>query len=143
MAPDLAVPALADAAVHVGFEGRVNVRGLHAELHEVAGDGLDAAGGGADDRRGVSPVEAEAGQQVVDVADVRIHLIRRLGERVVHLDAGDFRPFAQVVLEQQPVIGRSARHNGDAPEVRLVFDGPDQRCAHGRMAVVTLPTFLT
>lgn len=61
MAPDLAVPALADAAVHVGFEGRVNVRGLHAELHEVAGDGLDAAGGGADDRRGVFPVEAEAG----------------------------------------------------------------------------------
>ena len=52
----------------------------------------------------------------------------------MHLDAGDFRPFAQVVLEQQPVIGRSARHNGDAPEVRLVFDGPDQRCAHGRMA---------
>ena len=43
-------------------------------------------------------VEAEAGQQIVDVADVRVHLIRRLGERVVHLDAGDFRPFAQVVL---------------------------------------------
>ena len=44
MAPDLAVPALADAAVHVGFEGRIDVRGLHAELHEVTGDGLDAAG---------------------------------------------------------------------------------------------------
>ena len=47
MAPDLAVPALADAAVHVGFEGRVNVRGLHAELHEVAGGGLDLGGRGS------------------------------------------------------------------------------------------------
>lgn len=78
------------------FRGRVNVRGLHAELHEVAGDGLWMRRAEAHDRRGVFQSRPRPGSRSLMLADMRIHLIRRLGERVVHLDAGDFRPFAQV-----------------------------------------------
>ena len=124
MAPDLAVPALADAAVHVGFEGRVNVRGLHAELHEVAGDGLDAAGGGADDRRGVFPVEAEAGQIVSktlaqnDAVSITLFAFSKGEEISTHASGGD----AMVLVLE----GRG----------RFTIDGREHFCSAGESIVM-------